>query len=78
MDFAGETAVGFELVFEFRPNPYFVNSTLTKRYVIDVLPDQTDFVTAPHNDVACTDSSEEWDADGEGENLNGTCIDLIY
>ena len=60
--------MGFDLLFDFRPNPFFTNTKLIKRYVIDILPDRHDYVIAPHHDVAILDNlSEEWDADCEGE-----------
>ena len=71
---AEETAVGFDLVFEFRPNPHFTNTNLTKRYVIDVHPDHNDYVIAPHHDVASSDLLQEWDADCEGEIQFSFCV----
>ena len=57
-------ALGYDIIFEFQPNPFFSNAVLVKRYLIDVLPDQCDYVIVPHRDVLATDCS------GRGKGIN--------
>lgn len=66
----------FDIVFEFFPNPHFTNTELRKRYVIDLLPDQCDYVVASHCDVIQPDSAEEGDADAEGTRIEMTSSQL--
>ncbi|XP_076803150.1 uncharacterized protein LOC143447101 [Clavelina lepadiformis] len=44
-----EETRGFEIRFEFRLNPYFANKTLFKRYVIELLPEDEDYVSMVTN-----------------------------
>lgn len=46
-----DVALGYDILFEFLPNPFFSNTVLSKRYLIDVMPDQCDYINAPHGDV---------------------------
>uniref|UniRef100_H2ZJE8 Uncharacterized protein n=1 Tax=Ciona savignyi TaxID=51511 RepID=H2ZJE8_CIOSA len=46
-EFKKENVVGFELRFQFRPNPYFTNHEIWKRYLIDLNPDDEDYIITP-------------------------------
>nr|XP_002130185.2 uncharacterized protein LOC100183814 [Ciona intestinalis] len=68
-EFRKDNAVGFELKFQFRANPFFTNPVISKRYVIDLTPDDEDYVIT---DEAATSQiklsinrKEDCDADGE-------------
>lgn len=67
-----DIAIGYDLFFDFRPNPYFSNSVLTKRYLIDVSPDQYDHVITPHREVLETNWVEK-----PSENVKSKYFNLI-
>jgi len=58
--------VGFDVRFKFSPNPYFRNNVLTKRYVIDLEPDGSDYVLVQLNHNEMENMLSCWDADIEG------------
>lgn len=41
----GSDAIGFDLMFEFYPNPHIKNTVLMKRYIIDVSVQEEDYVS---------------------------------
>ncbi|XP_078491093.1 uncharacterized protein LOC100183814 [Ciona intestinalis] len=68
-EFRKDNAVGFELKFQFRANPFFTSPVISKRYVIDLTPDDEDFVITDEAATSQTKLSvnrrEDCDADGE-------------